>query len=86
MVFKMQQITLEDSLSQNFHSTKYGLAHPRQIESTRMVFNDFVIGLTLPLSITEKPSFVRAMMTVDSKFRIPSRRSITCSYLLKMRD
>jgi hypothetical protein len=46
-----------------------------------MVFNDFIIGLDLPSSITEKPAFIRAMKTVDPKFRLPSRRSITSDYL-----
>lgn len=82
----MQQITLTGSLSPTSSTTKYGSTHPRQIELTRMVFNDFIIGLDLPLSITEKPSFIHAMTTVDPKFRVPSRRSITADYLPKVYD
>ncbi len=51
-----------------------------------MAIKDFIIGLDLPLSITEKPAFTRAMATVDRKFRVPSRRSITSDYLPKHYD
>lgn len=47
-------MTLSGSLSPTSSTTKYGSAHPRQAELTRVVFNDFIIGLDLPLSITEK--------------------------------
>ena len=80
---KMQQLTLTGSLSPTSSATKYGSTHPRQIELTRMVFNDFIVGLDMPLSITEKPSFIHAMTIVDPKFRVPSRRSITVDYLPK---
>ncbi|CAF1621781.1 unnamed protein product [Adineta ricciae] len=83
---RMQQTTLDISLSPTTHTAKYSLCHPRQIELTRMVFHDFVIGLDLPLSITEKTAFVRAMATVDPKFRVPSRRSIVSSYLPRAYD
>jgi hypothetical protein len=82
----MKQISLEDSLSSFSHASKYGPAHPRQVELTQMVFKDLIIGLDLPLSITEKPAFIRAMTAVDPKFRIPSRRSITSDYLPKMHE
>ncbi|CAF1436072.1 unnamed protein product, partial [Didymodactylos carnosus] len=58
---KMQQVTLDTILSPTSHTMKYGLGHLRQTELTKMVFNDLVLGLDLPLSITEKPAFVRAM-------------------------
>jgi hypothetical protein len=83
---KMKQISLEDSLSTSSHSAKYGPGHPRQIELTDMVVKDFIIGLDLPLSITEKPVFIRAMTIVDSKFNIPSRRSITSNNIPKLHD
>ncbi len=83
---KMQQTTLDASLSPTSNAMKYGLGHPRQTELTKMVFNDFVLGLDLPLSITEKPAFIRAMTIVDPKFRVPSRRSITSDYLPKAYD
>ncbi|CAF1416363.1 unnamed protein product [Rotaria sordida] len=85
-VDKMKQISLEDSLSSSSHTSKYGPVHPRQVELTRMVFNDFIIGLDLPLSITEKPAFIQAMKTVDPKFHVPSRRSITSDYLPKLHE
>jgi hypothetical protein len=77
----MLQTTLQSSLSPIAHPNKYGSSHPRQIELSRMIFHDLIIGLDLPLSITEKPSFIRAMLTVDAKFRVPSRRSITSHHL-----
>ncbi|CAF2818912.1 unnamed protein product [Rotaria sp. Silwood2] len=73
-------------LPSSSHISKYGSVHPRQVELTRMVFNDFIIALDLPLSITEKPAFIQAMNTVDPKFRIPSRRSITSDYLSKLHE
>ncbi len=82
----MKQISLEDSLLSSSHSTKYGSGHHRQIELTDMVVKDFIIGLDLPLSITEKPVFIRAIRTVDSKFYIPSRRSITSDNIPKLHD
>ncbi|CAF2761053.1 unnamed protein product [Rotaria sp. Silwood2] len=85
-VNRMKKISLEDSLSSSSHISKYGSVHPRQVELTRMVFNDFNIALDLPLSITEKPAFIQAMNTVDPKFRIPSRRSITSDYLSKLHE
>jgi hypothetical protein len=69
---KMKQTTLEGSSSPTANPNKYGSNHPRQIELTRMIFHDFIIGLDLPLSMMEKPAFVRAMATVDTKFRVPS--------------
>lgn len=82
----MQQTTLDITLSPTSPTSKYSLSHPRQVELTRMVFHDFVIGLDFPLSITEKPAFVRAMATVDPRFRIPSRRSISTVHLPRAND
>ena len=81
---KMKQISLEDSLSSSPNISKYGPLHPRQTELTRMVINNFIIGLDLPLSITEKSAFIQAMRIVDPKFLIPPRRSITVDYLPKL--
>ena len=49
-----------------------------------MVLRNFIIELGLPLSIIEKAEFIRAMMAVDPKFRIPCRPSITKEYLPKL--
>ncbi|CAF1276570.1 unnamed protein product [Rotaria sordida] len=83
---KLKQISLEDSLSSSSHTSKYGSSHHRQVELTKMVFENFIIGLDLPLSITEKPAFIQAMMIVDPKFRVPSRRSIASDYLPKIHE
>ena len=66
--------------------TKYTRDNPRQIALSKMVINDLIIGLMLPLSIVERPEFSQAMFTVDSKFVVPSRRSICRDVLPKMVD
>ncbi|CAF1396264.1 unnamed protein product [Rotaria magnacalcarata] len=81
---KMKQAFIEESLASSSGTEKYGSTHPPQIELAQMVFKNFIIELGLPLSITEKSAFIRAMSTVDPKFRIPCRRSITNEYLPKM--
>ncbi|CAF2066963.1 unnamed protein product, partial [Rotaria magnacalcarata] len=67
----------EDSLSSSpsSHTSKYGPSHPRQVELTKMIFQNLIVGLNLPLSII-----------VDQKFRVPSYRSITSDYLPKLRQ
>ena len=79
-------MSIVNSLSPSSNLVHYGSAHPRQIELTNTVFKDFVIELELPLSIVEKPAFIRAITTVDPKFRIPSRRTLTYDYLPKAYD
>jgi hypothetical protein len=64
--------------------TKYTHDHPRQIALSKMVTNDLIIGLALPLSIVERPEFLQAMLTVDPKFVVPSRRSLCRDVLPKM--
>ena len=39
--------------------TKYASGHPRQVELSKMVTNDLVIGLALPLSIVERSEFLK---------------------------
>ncbi|CAF1341007.1 unnamed protein product [Didymodactylos carnosus] len=54
-------------------STKYGSSHPRQIEITHAIVNDMIIDLGLPLSIIERPAFIRAMNIIDPKYKCTSR-------------
>ncbi|CAF1154134.1 unnamed protein product [Rotaria sordida] len=51
-------------------------------------FKEYITGdlKDLPLSITGKPTLIQAMKTVDLKFRVPSRRSITSEYLPKLHE
>jgi hypothetical protein len=63
--------------------TKYTHDHPRQMALAKMVTSDLIIGLALPLSIVERPEFLRAMVTVDSKFVVPSRRKLARDVLPK---
>ncbi|CAF1194011.1 unnamed protein product [Didymodactylos carnosus] len=70
-----KQPSIKDAMNSP-RGTKYTSGHPRQIQLSKMVTNDLIIGLVLPLSIVERPEFLRAMHTVDPKFVVPSRRSI----------
>ncbi|CAF1531206.1 unnamed protein product [Adineta ricciae] len=81
-----KQPTLLDTLSTPPRLSRYGTIHPRQLELSEMIFRDLIIELDLPLSILEKPAFVRPMSIVDPKFRVPSRRLLTCDYLPKLYD
>ena len=54
----------------------YGAQNPRQQELTRMVVNDLIIDLGLPVWIVDHPTFIRAMNIVDSKFTLLSRRTL----------
>lgn len=42
-----------------------------------MIVQDLIIDLGLPLSIVDHPSFLRAMNTIDPKFTVTSRRSLS---------
>jgi hypothetical protein len=81
-----KQPTLLDTLSTPPRLSRYATIHPRQLELSEMVFKDLIIELDLPLSILKKPAFIRAMSVVDPKFRVPSRRLLTCDYLPKLYD
>ncbi|CAF2196710.1 unnamed protein product [Rotaria magnacalcarata] len=53
---KFKQVSLEDSLSSSLSSyaSKYGPSHPRQVELTKMIFQNLIVGLDLSLAISEK--------------------------------
>ena len=55
----------------------YGVNHARQIELSASVVNDLIIKLGLPLSIVERPAFINFMKTVDPKFVLTSRRTLS---------
>lgn len=79
---RLKQSSIKNSMMSP-RGTKYHVDHPRQKELSKMVTNDLIIGLGLPLSIVERPEFLRAMLTVDSKFVVPSRRSVCRDILPK---
>ena len=79
-------MSIVNSLSLLSNLVHYDGAHPRQVESTNMFVKDFVVELGLSLSMVEIPASIRTMTTVDSKFRIPSRRSLTYDYSAKAYD
>ncbi|CAF3274319.1 unnamed protein product [Rotaria socialis] len=55
---------------------KYGAHNPRQLELHKMIVQDLIIELGLPLSIVDHPAFLRAMNTIDPKFTVLSRRTL----------
>ena len=67
--------------SSSLGSLKYGNKNPGQLELTRMIVQDLIIDLGLPLSTVDYPAFLRAMNTIDPKFTVLSRRSL-CSEVL----
>lgn len=81
----LKQPTFQEAISASRSST-YASSHPRQLELTQMVFQNFIVELGSPFSIVEKPAFIRAMAVVDPKFSVPSRRMFTGTYLPKVYD
>ena len=71
-------------MASSSESGKYGSTPPYQTKLAEMVLRNFIIELSLPLALTERSAFIRAMMTADPKFRILCRRSITKEYLPKL--
>lgn len=55
----------------------YNTYHSRQVELSMGVVNDLIIKLGLPLSIVERPAFINFMKTVDPKFVLTSRRTLS---------
>ena len=70
--------------------SKYNTNNPPQVELSMGIVNDLIIQLGLPLSIVERPTFINFIKTVDSKFRMTSRRTLSRttipSLYEKMRD
>lgn len=58
-------------------SSKFLSSHPRQIELEKSIIEDLIIELGLPLSLIERPSFIKFMAHVDSRFTMISRRTLT---------
>ncbi|CAF3849642.1 unnamed protein product [Rotaria magnacalcarata] len=65
-----------EKTSRSSHST-YNANHPRQMELLMGVVKNLIIKLGLPLSIVERPAFIKFMETVDPKFVLTSRRTLT---------
>ncbi|CAF1575057.1 unnamed protein product [Didymodactylos carnosus] len=73
-VHKMQP-KIADAFSGKIN--KYGPSHPKQIELTDSIIQDLIIDLGLPLSLVERPAFIRFMKKADPKYAVTSRRTIT---------
>ena len=76
----LKQPTLQEAITASRSS------HPRQLELTEMVFQNFIVELGSPFSIVEKTAFIRAMAIVDPRFSVPSRRMFTGTYLPQVHD
>ncbi|CAF1476325.1 unnamed protein product [Adineta ricciae] len=55
----------------------YNNNHPRQMELSMAIVNNLIIKLGLPLSIVERSAFIDFMKTVDSKFTVTSRGTLS---------
>ncbi len=51
--------------------------HPRQIELEKSIIEDLIIELGLPLSLIERPGFIKFMTHGDPRFTMVSRRTLT---------
>jgi hypothetical protein len=69
-----------NKITEHFQKTSrltYNTSHPRQAELSMSIVNDLIIKLGLPISIVERPAFVNFMKTVDPKFSVTSRRTLS---------
>jgi hypothetical protein len=57
----------------------YKKDHPRQIQLSQSIVEYLIVDLGLPLSIVEREPFIKFMNTVDPKFTIISRRTLSRS-------
>ncbi|CAF2895039.1 unnamed protein product [Rotaria sp. Silwood2] len=55
----------------------YPPSHPRQQQLHDAIVQNLIIEAGLPLSLVERPEFVKFMSTVDPKFKNISRRTLT---------
>ncbi|CAF1410417.1 unnamed protein product [Adineta ricciae] len=86
---KNNQVKISDALSKNSDCTKkrqnskpvYHDAHPRQTQLSEAISMNLIIELGLPLSLVERPAFIDFMYTVDPKFTITSRRTLSRSVI-----
>ena len=62
----------------------YAKDHPQQIELSKFIVQHLIIDLDLPLLIVERESFLKFMNTVDPKFTMTSRRTLTRSTILRV--
>jgi hypothetical protein len=58
-------------------SSMYSFNHARQIELEKTIIEDLIIELGLPLSLIERPAFIKFMRHVDSRFTMISRRTLS---------
>lgn len=62
-------------------SSIYQTHHPRQVELQKSIVEDLIIELGLPLSLIERPGFIKFMTYVDPRFSVISRRTLTRTIL-----
>lgn len=86
---KDHQVKISNVFSKNSDSTKkrqnsksvYNDTHPKQMQLSEAISMNLIIELGLPLSLVERPAFIDFMHTVDPKFTITSRRTLSRSII-----
>jgi hypothetical protein len=74
------------STSRVSQCSTYNTNHPRQVELSMGVVDDLIIKLGLPLSIVERPAFINFMKTVDPKFTLTSRQTLSRTTIPSLYD
>ncbi|CAF1158925.1 unnamed protein product [Didymodactylos carnosus] len=59
----------------------YSPNHARQIGLEKTIIEYLIIELSGPLSLIERPAFIKFMQHVDSRFTMISRRTLSCTTL-----
>ena len=62
----------------------YNKNHPRQIQLNQSIVDNLIIDLGLPLSLVERSAFIQFMNTVDPKFTMTSRRTLSRSTIPRL--
>ncbi|CAF1635886.1 unnamed protein product [Rotaria sp. Silwood1] len=64
----------------------YNVNHSRQIQLSKSIVQNLIIDFGLPLSIVEHEAFNRFMNTIDPKFTMTSRRTLSRTTILRLYD
>jgi hypothetical protein len=73
---KLVDFTSKKSPLRSSSKQLYPVGHPREKELHDAIIQNLIIDLGLPLSLVERPEYMKFMYTVDPKFKITSRRTL----------
>jgi hypothetical protein len=79
---KSSSSSSSSSCSKSFYNNN----HPRQIQLSQSIVKNLIIDLGLPLSIVERQPFIKFMYTVDPKFTLTSRRTLSRTTIPRLYD